>query len=518
MQHENAVYIIALFMAGGITCLISLYAVIRHTRAGAVAFACLMLASTIYAFGYALELTNTTLLGMLFWIKVEYLGISVLPALWIIVVLQYVGKGQWLSPFRIALLLIIPAITLVLTYTNEYHHLYYGAVSVNKGGPFPLLLIKGGPWYWVQSAYFSTSFLIGSYLLLETWWRVKSSYRRQIVVMLAGSLVPWLSHIVYITGKSPYGLDLAPFTFMVSGLIFSWGLFRYQMLEIAPIARDIVFEGMRDGVLVLDTQNRVVDYNHTAQNIINNLSPARIGCSAQEVLKAYPNLLDQIFSDPDNQVELQIYRGDKRYYYNFRIWPIIDRRNLLLGKTIVLIDITEQVMLLEKLRTMATIDSLTGVFNRSHFIELCSKEIDRANRYGRAISLISMDLDLFKEINDTYGHEAGDYTLKAVADTCRNCLRHNDIFGRYGGEEFTICLPETSSDIALEVAERLRKKIAGLHLAVDNNEFTVTASFGIIGVQEAGDVELDDLLKKADQALYKSKEAGRNQVWNEHNV
>jgi len=513
MQHENVVYIIALFMAGGVTCLISLYAYTRHTRAGAVAFACLMLATTIYAFGYALELTNTTLPGMLFWIRVEYLGISVLPALWIIVVLQYVGKGQWLSPFKVAVLLLIPAITLVLTYTNEYHHLYYDAVSVNNDGPFPHLLIKGGPWYWVQSAYFSISYLIGSYLLLEMWWRVKSSYRRQIGVMLVGSLVPWAGHVIYITGKSPYGLDIVPFTFLVTGLIFSWGLFRYQMLEIAPIARDLLFEGMRDGVLVLDRLNRVVDYNHTAQKIIKDLSADRIGCPVQDVLQAYPNLLNQILCDPEKQAELQIFQGDRCYYYNFRIWPIVDRRNQLLGKTIILIDTTEQVMLLEKLRTMATVDSLTGVFNRRHFIELCGKEIDRAKRSGRSISLIIMDLDHFKEINDTYGHEAGDYTLKVVAQTCRNCLRSNDIFGRYGGEEFTICLPETPSDTALEVAERLRRKIAGMTLVVDNTEFKVTASFGVIGVQETEDVELDDLLKKADRALYRSKEAGRNRVF-----
>jgi len=123
-----------------------------------------------------------------------------------------------------------------------------------------------------------------------------------------------------------------------------------------------------------------------------------------------------------------------------------------------------------------------------------------------------MDIDHFKKINDTYGHKAGDYTLKTVVDACRKCLREHDIFGRYGGEELTIFLPETSAEVALEVVEHLREKIAGTRLSLDHAEVAVTASFGVAGVERAGDVELDDLLKKADQALYRAKEAGRNRV------
>lgn len=169
-------------------------------------------------------------------------------------------------------------------------------------------------------------------------------------------------------------------------------------------------------------------------------------------------------------------------------------------------------MLLDKLRIMATIDNLTKIYNRSHFFELCKKEIDRAKRYGRPISLILMDIDHFKMINDTYGHKAGDYTLKAVVDVCRNYLRIHDIFGRYGGEEFIIFLPETPSKVALEVAERLRKKIAGMCISLESAEVAVTASFGVVGIEKAGDVELEELFKNADHALYRAKEAGRNRV------
>jgi len=95
---------------------------------------------------------------------------------------------------------------------------------------------------------------------------------------------------------------------------------------------------------------------------------------------------------------------------------------------------------------------------------------------------------------------------------CKKCLRQHDIFGRYGGEEFAILLPETPPEIALEVAERQREKIAGTRLSLDHAEVSVTASFGVAGIEKAGEIELDQLFKKADQALYQAKEAGRNRV------
>lgn len=511
MRPENAAFIITLFVVGGISGFLSICAGIRYTRTGVAALPFLLLATTVYVFGYAFELTNSTLHGMLFWIKVEYLGISMIPPLWIIAVIQYAGKDKWLTSFRVAALFFIPVITLVLNYTNDYHHLYYSAVSVNNE-LFPHLWIKRGAWYWVNILYINASLVYCAYLLVKMWLGVKQpAYRRQIAVMLAGSLVPWAGNIIYQSGNSPYGLDLSPFAFTISALIFSWGVFRYQIFEIVPIARDIVFESMRDGVLVLDNFNRIVDFNNVAQNIIEDLSSDKIGCPVQEVLKSYPKLLEQIFSSPDVQEDFQIYQGEKRCYYNFRFWPVIDHQKRLLGKTVVFADITEHVILLDKLRTLAITDNLTNVFNRNHFFELCQKEIDRARRYGRSMSLILMDIDHFKNINDTYGHAAGDWTLKAIVDECRNCLREQDIFGRYGGEEFTIFLPETNSEGALEVAERLREKIAGIRLQ-DHAEVAITASFGVVSIERAGDVELKRLLKNADQALYRAKEAGRNRV------
>jgi diguanylate cyclase (GGDEF)-like protein len=123
-----------------------------------------------------------------------------------------------------------------------------------------------------------------------------------------------------------------------------------------------------------------------------------------------------------------------------------------------------------------------------------------------------MDLDNFKQINDTYGHKAGDTVIKTVAGVCNNSLRVTDIFGRYGGEEFMAFLPETPSEKAFQVAERLRQNIAGTRIDLDNNSIYVTASIGVACVEKAGNIGLDELLKNADEALYEAKKAGRNCV------
>ena len=157
-------------------------------------------------------------------------------------------------------------------------------------------------------------------------------------------------------------------------------------------------------------------------------------------------------------------------------------------------------------------DNLTKIFNRSYFLELSQEELSRAKRYKLPVSIIIMDIDHFKRVNDTYGHKAGDLALQTVVGVCKEALRAHDLFGRYGGEEFVVFLPETPPEMALSVAERLRKNVSCSPALLDNYKINVTASFGVFGVENAEGVELDDLLKNADHALYKAKSLGRNCV------
>ncbi len=163
------------------------------------------------------------------------------------------------------------------------------------------------------------------------------------------------------------------------------------------------------------------------------------------------------------------------------------------------------------LSRLAHQDSLTGTLNRRRFMEVAGAELDRARRHGRPLSLIMLDVDHFKSINDTLGHAVGDVALTSLAGACRSLLRSSDVLGRLGGEEFVVLLPETPVRQAAEAGERLRGTIAGHVVEAEGVALRITASLGVAEWDEA-DSTLDGLLRRADAAMYLAKTGGRDRV------
>jgi diguanylate cyclase (GGDEF)-like protein len=161
-------------------------------------------------------------------------------------------------------------------------------------------------------------------------------------------------------------------------------------------------------------------------------------------------------------------------------------------------------------RKLATIDSMTGLLNRRQFFVVAEVERERSRRYRRPLSMLMIDIDGFKSINDSFGHDVGDEVIVLVANVCQSLTRSTDLIARLGGEEFALLLPETGLKDAGELAERLREAVSKITVAEADGLFTPTVS---IGVSEAADGTLiSDLLKRADVALYDAKHAGRNRV------
>ncbi|SDM90534.1 sensor domain-containing diguanylate cyclase [Vreelandella arcis] len=178
-------------------------------------------------------------------------------------------------------------------------------------------------------------------------------------------------------------------------------------------------------------------------------------------------------------------------------------------------DITERKQLEEKLRAQAMTDPLTGVFNRRYLQAQASIEISRASRHDTPISLIAIDIDHFKHINDEYGHDAGDEVLKRFTDVIKGLLRQEDLLCRVGGEEFAILLPSTALDRAQQVAERIRAAVEQAQVSIENADVPttiyITASFGVTHI-ERGEKTLKAAIKRADNGLYEAKETGRNRI------
>jgi diguanylate cyclase (GGDEF)-like protein len=181
------------------------------------------------------------------------------------------------------------------------------------------------------------------------------------------------------------------------------------------------------------------------------------------------------------------------------------------GRMLTFCDVTDLVRNAEQLERLATIDSMTGLYNRRHFLDQADAEWSRFQRHQRPLSMLMIDIDHFKQVNDRYGHAVGDETLIAVAQACAGGKRQSDIVGRLGGEEFAILLPETELAQAAIVADRLRAAIAGQVVTAHKVQFKVTASIGIAAasVSMSG---IDALMRAADQALYQAKAKGRNCV------
>lgn len=173
--------------------------------------------------------------------------------------------------------------------------------------------------------------------------------------------------------------------------------------------------------------------------------------------------------------------------------------------------------LFEEMNVLAITDPLTRLYNRRYFFNLARLELERAKRYGHDLSIIMMDIDNFKRVNDSYGHLVGDEVLIAVADTIRKTIRSVDLCARYGGEEMVVMLPTTDLQAALISAERLRVEVEKLSVPINSKSVSVTISLGVSSLQHQQELSISKLLDQADQALYDSKQAGKNQVsaWEE---
>ncbi len=191
--------------------------------------------------------------------------------------------------------------------------------------------------------------------------------------------------------------------------------------------------------------------------------------------------------------------------------PLRGQQSQVIGRMHIIADITERKRLQEELRQQATTDELTRVSNRRHFLDLASIEIKRSVRLKRAPTVALIDIDHFKQINDTYGHAAGDQALIGFTRICQKQIREIDVFARFGGDEFVLLLPETNQDQAYDVVERIRLAIVEQPIQLESQQVAFTISSGIASLSDSME-SIDTLLRQADLALYRAKETGRNKV------
>lgn len=269
------------------------------------AFPFLMLALSWWSFTYGMELAGTDLKTIRLWSVIQYPAIAVSPVFWLIFTLQYAGKARGLSRWIPALLFVVPLNTVILNSTNDLHHLYYRSISLDQGGAFVMQALTPGPAYWLHVVYSYLCLLAGTLVLLFV--RVTSShhYRRQAGIMLLGASIPFAVNLFYLTGIRPFGhLDMTPFAFTMTGIIVALGLFHYQLFDVLPLARTVLLENLKDGIIVVDASGRVVEMNSAAKREAGLNERPSIGRPVSHVLANQPALAGLFEDNADVQQEV----------------------------------------------------------------------------------------------------------------------------------------------------------------------------------------------------------------------
>lgn len=280
--------------------------------------------------------------------------------------------------------------------------------------------------------------------------------------------------------------------------------------ELADLLPQTVFE--------VDAEGRLTFVNQQAYGIFGYSQNDRVvGRRIQNFFteesrgKMLESLRGFAYKDLMRSNEYTMIRKDGSTFQALVYLNTIVRNGTTVGLRGIIVDITERKRLEEELHRQATTDSLTGIYNRRHFEKLAAAELKRAQRLNHPLSVAVIDIDYFKQVNDTYGHAAGDQVLLAFRNLCQSNIREIDVFARLGGDEFALLLPVSTCDQAFAALERIRDAVEAEPIRLGEIHVSITVSVGLASLIEK-DEDFDKLLIKADQALYQSKQAGRNKV------
>lgn len=444
--------------------------------------------------------------------KLAYFGIVLTPVAWFIFAISYTRRQMRLSATTLNLICVIPTITMIMVMTNEWHHLIWSNVYLTQANGYTGMVTEHGAWFFVHAIYSYALLAVATTILA---WQIGQSTGelKPVLAVVFAPLVVVIANLFYLSDLNPSPwFDMTTLGFAAAAMILDGGVLRYGVLDRLPVVRDRVVEQLMDGVVVINNDGMIIDINPSALNILGTTRDRLSDEPITSFITTVP--LADLLANRMNNIDIKL--GKNAYDATASAVDATDPQS---DVVLVFRDVTQRREIEQDLRVakeelirLAHTDSLTGIHNRRFFMQRLEEEIERVRRHGSSLSVLVFDMDFFKKINDTYGHDMGDQVLKAVADASMEIKRITDVVARIGGEEFALLLPETDRLGALHLAHRLLEAIESVSLpTIDDEHLAVTASIGVATVSvRSKDVE--NVLKHADEALYKAKHAGRNQV------
>jgi PAS domain S-box-containing protein len=306
-----------------------------------------MVSCGIWATGEAMAITCTDLEVRLAITRFEYLGIIATPVFWNLFAISYSHYERWLNKVTIGLLGVVPAVTYALVLTLDRHPLIYQSVEMVQEGGLWFMEKVYGPAFWAWLGYVYLIVLGGSLLLIQAILRSPFLFRGQAVMLILGALTPVISNLLYVIDRNPmHPFDPSSIAFTISGILVAIALFRYRFLDVVPVAYDLVFKSVKSGVLVLDTQGRIMEMNPTAERILERSQGEVLGRTIEETFPQYRDVWRQF--EEVEELKMEVALGDGGAVYELQITPLPSRFGRPAGRILMLHDITDREHLLEE--------------------------------------------------------------------------------------------------------------------------------------------------------------------------
>ena len=500
-------------------------------------FTGLMMAIALYATAAAFSTATTSLNTYSRSLALESILSNLVTVLFFTFTLKFTHHREWLTWRRRLTIWIVPVFNMGLVATNRWHHLVWTHLSHIDTSNVTIFVPHKGTGYLWLAAWFYLYTVTGALLVAHTAQKSPKLYRQQARTVIASTLPPLTAGTMHVLEVLPPGVSLLPMSFLLTGCIYFISLFRYRLFDLLPIARDTLIEQMTDSVIVLDGAGRILDINPAAQHLIQLTSSASatekalLGQPIAVALTHWPSLLRHCQKCENQEVLITLYQ-QPLIHVNLRLRQLYSKHHQPIGKLLLLRDVSaeyqtkielhqaNQVLesrlraieaLQDQLKEQAVRDGLTGLFNRRYFEEMMLAEFAKAKRSGTPLAVILIDIDHFKQVNDTYGHQAGDCALQVFANMIKTHIRSSDIACRYGGEEFIIALPGLTLAGAYERAEQLRLAFKATTIQFKEQVIQATISSGVGAIPEHSGSQ-DSLISQVDKALYLAKKKGRDRT------
>jgi len=566
---------------------------------------------------YSLELLSKELSFKILMSKIEYIGITIVPVTFLILVLYFSGYTNWTKIKKNFFLAIIPFITVGLVFTNEKHGLIWKELFLQQPGNYLFLHVKYGIGFWVYASFSYLLLGISYVILIKTIVGKIKIFKMQAISMIIALSISWIANILYILKLLPWGdFDITPFTLTISSLVLIYGFKFLKTGDIIPLRFEPKIDNEKDLAFTIDNKERLLSINSSGQKLLNISNKNIIGKNIKDIWPDYYKFSSNDYKNPEEKEYAVFYKYSKEFIYDVHIDPIIDNKKTLIYKIFILRDITDKINAEKALRQseekfrsifdnsldgiyQSTLDGkyidvnpslvkmlgyesreelisknikkdiyysekdrpqlnergklfvtslkkkdgaivwveissrvvyegstplyyegivrniderkkseeeikylsyhdfLTGLYNR-YFFEEELKRLDSERLFP--ISVVIIDINGFKLVNDTFGHEKGDEILKNTAKILKTCFRKEDIVARYGGDEFIIILPSTTEVVAVSIVARIHD----LFKQKFYKEFIMSLSIGV-ATKESIEQNINELIKIAEDNMYKHK-------------